>query len=452
MHFASAFFRTFDPIGRMDKSTNDAVSLKQSLESLDLDALAEQSEFSGKSRKVTALSWCVSFCLASSRKSPSLRAAAQVMGLVNSLTVTRQALHKRLHNGGAKLVAAALQAALAMKSERPKRALGTFARVLLQDSTCVALPDSMKKHYPGSSNKSARVATARIQAVYDMVSERFVEFALTPFARNDQSAAEDILDTLQADDLVVRDLGYFSSSSLRKIGERGAFYLSRLSNAIKLYDPRSGEELALRELVREDASVELEVHLGSRARLPARLVAIPLKQEIASRRRQKAKAKARQDRRWKPSKEHLELLGWQLMLTNCDRERLPGENLFELYSMRWRIETIFKSWKSGLCIESSTTHTSKTMAETLIHAALLRVTLVHAVVIPWLEKRDPSKQVSVVKLMDLISMSAELVGTDPKSNENLLENLSKHCRYEKRKRRNTLQRWDMLVSEMENLS
>jgi hypothetical protein len=434
----------------MEKFSSDATLLKTCLESLDLDKLAEESQWSAKSRKVNALSWCLSLCLASSGKAPSLRTAAVFMGLINLLTVSKQALYKRLNKGGGTLIKKALEAAIATKAHCSNRSLKGFKRVLIQDSTCNRLPKSLEKHYPGSKNQYGSSAVMRIQAIYDMASNRFVEFALGAFTRNDQAAALDILEFVEKDDLILRDLGYMSLESLKRIGDANAYYLSRYANTCLLFDKDTGEELKLREIVRSNRTVEVDVLLGSEVKLPVRLIAVPLKEEVANRRRQKAKSN--RDLRKNPSKETLELLGWQIMITNCQKERLPAAYAFEIYSMRWRIETIFKSWKSGLCIDDITTHTSREMLDAIIHAALLRITLIHAVLIPWLEARDPSRKVSLTKLMDLIALSAALVGVDAAANENLLENLSKHCRYDKRKRVNTLERWDLLISEMENLS
>jgi hypothetical protein len=282
-----------------------------------------------------------------------------------------------------------------------------------------------------------------------MVGNQFVEFALSPFTRNDQAAALDILEFVEKGDLVLRDLGYFTLESMKRIGEKKAYFLSRYKNGIHLYRPDGGEKTDLRALLRRNGKVDINVIAGSDARLPLRLIAIPLSEEIANRRRQKAKSN--RDSRSKPSKESLELLGWQIMLTNSDRERLPIDKAHQIYSIRWRIETIFKAWKSGLGIHQTASHTSKKMLETMVYATLLRITLIHSVLIPWLEARDPVRKVSICKLMDLISISAPYVGDGIEENENLLENLSKHCRYDKRKRNNTLEMWDRLVSEMENL-
>lgn len=449
-HFCGASKLKNAPIVGMEKPSSESTLLQTCLQSLDLDKLAQDSQWSPKSRKITALNWCLSLCLASASKAPSLRTAAQFMGLVNVFTVSKQALHKRLGRGGGTLIRKALEAAIATKAHCSNRGLGGFKRVLIQDSTCNRLPKSLEKHYPGSKNQYNSSAVMRIQAIYDMAGNRFVEFALGAFTRNDQAAAMDILEFVKKDDLILRDLGYMKLESLRQIGEAGAYYLSRYMNAILIFNKTTGEELKLREIVRSDRTVEVDVLIGGEAKLAVRLIAIPLNQEVVNRRRQKAKSN--RDLRRNPSKEAIELLGWQIMITNCSKQELPASLAFETYSMRWRIETIFKSWKSGLCLDDITTHTSREMLDAITHASLLRITLIHAVLIPWLEARDPVRKVSLTKLMDLIALSAGFVGVDVAANENLLENLSKHCRYDKRKRMNTLEKWDLLISDMENLS
>lgn len=436
----------------MDKAPSHDDLLKRGLAALDLDALAEEAGWSAKSRKATALGWCLALCQACSTKAPSLQLAAHFMGLVCALTISRQAMHKRLLKGGAELVAKALEAALAVKARLPGGpALGAFARVLVQDSTTIALPQSMRAHYPGSSNQSGGTAAMKIQAIYDMAGNRFLSLALGAFTRNDQAAAMDILERVAKGDLVLRDLGYFTTASLAAIAAKGAHFLSRYKSGTALLDAGDGKPIGLLGRLRGKARADFEVLVGAKARLPARLIAVRLKEEVANRRRQKARGN--RDRRCRPSAEALELLGWQIMVTSCGAERLPLDQVLELYSMRWRIETVFKSWKSGLGIDRIHPRVSKSTLDAYALAGLLRVTLIHAVVIPWLERRDPARKISVCKLMDLIAASAGIVGIDPKANEILLENLSRHCRYEKRRKRaNTLERWDRLVTEMEGLS
>ena len=435
----------------MNRTSSQDSLLEGFISELDLDSLADEAGWSPRSRKVTALGWCLSLCRACSRGVPSLRTAALFMGVVCRLTVSKQAIHKRLLLGGDKLLRNVLAAAVAAKARLPERKpLGGFARVLIQDSTVIALPKSMEAHCPGSSNQHSSTAALKIQAVYDMAGNAFLDFGLSAFTRNDQAAAMDILDVVQAGDLVLRDLGFFALASLRAIADRKAYFLSRYRSDVALVDPRSSKPIALLAALRGKDSVDMEAQLGASARLPVRLVAVKLKQEVADRRRQKAKEN--RDRRCRPSSEALELLGWQIMLTNCPAELLPLNLACRLYSLRWRIETIFKSWKSGLKMDAIPSRVSKQELDAFVCAGLLSATIVHAVVIPWLEQDDPTRGVSVCKLMEIVAISADLAGADPKDCENLLRNLSKHCRYEKRKRRDTLQNWDRLVSEMEHLS
>ncbi len=451
MLFEGALYPEIDLIGWMYEASSEKTILRNCLQSLDMDKLAKEAGWSSKSRKVCALNWCMSLCLASAHKAPSLRIAAHFIGLVDELTVSRQAMHKRLLKGGSKLLEKALEAAIATKAHcRRGGRLGGFDRVLIQDSTSLKLPEALKKAYPGSSNQCGSTAIMKVQAVYGMLGNRFEAFTLSAFTRNDQAAALDILEVAAAGDLILRDLGYFTLDSLKRIAAKGAWFLSRLKGGVNLYDPGTGEEIDLNAALRCRGKVDMQVFVGEKSRLPARLAAIKLSEEVANARRRKAKGN--RDRRTNPGKGALELLGWQIMLTNCDGELLPIGQAREIYAMRWRIETIFKGWKSGLGIDEFAPSGSARMAEAIVQAALLRATLIHAVVIPWLQARDPSRRVSVVKLMDLIAMSSSFISQDAKANENVLENLSKHCRYDKRKRKNTLEKWVLLVSQMEELN
>ena len=62
----------------------------------------------------------------------------------------------------------------------------------------------------------------------------------------------------------------------------------------------------------------MDVLIGASQKLPVRLVAQMLPQEIAAERRRKAKAN--RDRRCKPSKASLTLLGWEIFITNVPRD------------------------------------------------------------------------------------------------------------------------------------
>ncbi len=80
--------------------------------------------------------------------------------------------------------------------------------------------------------------------------------------------------------------------------------------------------------------------MGVDHKLPARLIAIPLPQEVADRRRQRAKENARRKGRT-PSAEYLALLDWLLFVTNVPEPMLSIEQVALLYRVRWRWLPLF---------------------------------------------------------------------------------------------------------------
>ena len=138
-----------------------------------------------------------------------------------------------------------------------------------------------------------------------------------------RGTASDILPVLRAGDLVLRDPGYFVIDSFLAIAARGAFFLTR--HGIALLDGR-GQPIALLARLRAEAHkpvVEIAVRAGAAGKL------------------------AERDKRLKRSADYEELLGWSIMLTNLPAG-IGAERIVPLYGLRWRVEIVFKSWKSHL--------------------------------------------------------------------------------------------------------
>ena len=85
--------------------------------------------------------------------------------------------------------------------------------------------------------------------------------------------------------------------------------------------------------------------LGSAERLPCRLIALRVPQEVADRRRQAAYEKAQKHGRV-PTQEHLDWCDWTVFVTNCPADLLTWKEVVVLYRTRWQIELLFKLWKS----------------------------------------------------------------------------------------------------------
>jgi hypothetical protein len=146
--------------------------------------------------------------------------------------------------------------------------------------------------------------------------------------------------------LLVYDLGYFDVDRFVALDSQQAWFLSRLKHGTTLYDAH-GVALDLVAYLRRQATgwLDLSIRLGVRQRLPCRLIAVRVPEEVANRRRQQARQRAL-DRGRQPSAASLELLGWTLLVTNSPAEALTWQAVVVLYRARWQIELLFKLWKS----------------------------------------------------------------------------------------------------------
>ncbi len=93
---------------------------------------------------------------------------------------------------------------------------------------------------------------------------------------------------------------------------------------------------------------ELTVYLGEE-RLPCRLVAYRLPDEVVRERRGKARSTA-QKKGGQRSKDYLNWLRFGFFVTNVPSEIWEPEVVGTVYRLRWQIELTFKNWKSLLNI------------------------------------------------------------------------------------------------------
>lgn len=251
-------------------------------------------------------------------------------------------------------------------------ALKSFHRVLVQDSTTIKLSKNLAAAFPGSRNqRGAHHGQLKIQPLYDLLAQRFVSFSLSGFNRNAQAAAGDVVGVMDAGDLVLRNLGYFVVATLRQIAQKGAFFLSRLRLDTGLFDARTGQSWSLLGHLKRHGQFDHEVLLGA-SDLPVRLVAVKLPQAVAAERRRKAKQN--RDQRCRPNAHQLALLGWAIFVTNVPRKVWRAQTVAQVYGQRWRVETIFKAWKSHFRL-TEVPRGAAPQLEAMIYARLIFVTL-----------------------------------------------------------------------------
>jgi hypothetical protein len=229
----------------------------------------------------------------------------------------------------------------------PLPILQQFTGVYLTDSSVISLPDSMAADYPGCGGNGPK-ASVKVQLVFEFLFGNLTQIVLQPGREPDQNY-RGYIQTLPENALSIADLGYFVLDGLKAImAEQKAYFLSRFKTDIRLLTPEKAPFNLLERLQNGPREpVEFSVLMGKQAKhqLPCRLIALPVPQEVADQRRQKAREKARRQKQT-PRKETLALMDWTIFVTNVPTEMLSIQQVALLYPVRWQIELVFKLWKS----------------------------------------------------------------------------------------------------------
>lgn len=285
----------------------------------------------------------------------------------------------------------------------PLPILQQFNGIYLTDSSVIPLPDSMTQDYPGCGGNGPK-ASLKIQLVFEFLLGNLTQVALRPGREPDQSY-RDYIQAIPEGALSITDLGYFVLDALKAmVCEQNAYFLSRFLTRIGLLTPE-GEPFNLLERLqdRPRGPVEFSVLLGKHTthRLPCRLVALPVPQEVGDRRRQKALEKARRQKKG-IRKETLALMDWTIFVTNVPVEMLSIQQIAVLYPVRWPIELVFKLWKSHCGLRRlSGFRRERILAE--LYGKLIGAVLVHFLVAPLRMPDGPltNREISPVKVREI---------------------------------------------------
>jgi hypothetical protein len=254
--------------------------------------------------------------------------------------------------------------------------LERFAGVYLEDSTSIALPDALRDCWAGCGNATGQgQAALKLNVRLDLCSGRLARLTLHDGRMHDIQASAP-LSTVSSGALYLADLGYFGLDRFRELNQHGAYFVSRLKASTQVYGPdgRRIWDLAS-SLRRQGAQVDLPVTLGETHRLPVRLLAVRVPQEVADQRRRKLREEARNKGR-QVSARRLALAAWVILITNAPPELISIEAALVLGRVRWQIELLFKLWKShGQIDESRSTKPWRILCD--VYAKLLAMIIQH---------------------------------------------------------------------------
>lgn len=265
--------------------------------------------------------------------------------------------------------------------------LPSIIRIIVEDSALLTLAERLAEECPATNNQhDTKGAGKRLQAAFDLISGEVVRLALTEYGRNDQKAASDIIPILQENDLLIRDLGYLVNSALNEILEKGAHFLSRHLGARVIHhtEENGGERIDLLHHLETHApnpsdEVDIDVVMGSgqkgAAKVKCRLVARKVPKQVEEKRLRKIQTDEKRLGKQR-SKRHKKFQGWEIYITSLPRKEVTVEKICELYPLRWRIETIFKAFKSYTPLNDLAAHCSNANhVQVLLYAWLCLVIL-----------------------------------------------------------------------------
>jgi hypothetical protein len=236
------------------------------------------------------------------------------------------------------------------------------------------LPPELAKIFPGSGG-SASPANCKVQLTYEVKRGHLQALHLTAGNRPDQSFRPQ---GLEADDLILADLGFFSLRFFAGVARQQAYFLSRFLIGTQLWSAPTGALMILPTLLKKASGQAYQhpVLMGAGHRLPCRLICLRVPALVVQQRRRRLRQTARKKGRT-PSSLHLALCAWTLLITNAPERLLPAAKLYTLYRLRWQVELIFKQFKSVLRIHHCHTRRperllcelyGKWIAAVLVHA------------------------------------------------------------------------------------
>ena len=324
-----------------------------------------------------------------------------------------------------------------------------YQRVLVQDSTVIKLPAALFSEFSGVSNGHSTVCNARIQAVYDLISGKLIQFSIDSYSKNDLAAAPEL--EIMKGDLVLRDRGYLTAGEIQRHIESGADFIYRHKTGIIYLDPETQLAVDLPALLKDCGNLDIEVLMNNPQRTRVRLLSAPVDPETANLRRMKAK---KESKGHNPSKAVLELMDWTIFITNIAAAKTGFKEILGIYGLRWRIEVIFKAWKSHLKFDI-VHRVSARQLRILLQTRLLVIAAASHYYrkfesVLWIKHR---RRLSLLKFMKYLAASltrlkrvvGELAGDAPATSA-FVKALAKYCCYDKRKKRlNFTETWESLA-------
>jgi len=387
----------------------------------------------------------------------------------DGLIYTKQALHQRLEPGS-ELMKSMFLSAMDFTLKKSNNVyssglLSKFNNIYICDATSICLPDKLRKYYGGHEGLNRdKKAFLKIQTMYNIATKGFKDIQVRKAAENDRKYLREVLGTFRKGDVIVYDLGFFSTDIFFNIAKAGSYYLSKVQNKTVFYsdmDVSDKKPLPIKDILKKNTDiVEINVFVGQKRtkRVPVRLIAERLPESIANEKIRKAVKKASRSKVTLTDYQRM-MLSWNIVITNIPQDILSPKDALNLYKIRWQIEIMFKAWKSHINFEDVGLG-GRAQQECILYGRLILITLMTTVYSQFYKIILSSKkqELSILKFFSLLRFNVVyilyLINMGTKSVIKLMDifiKTSLKSLYEKRTRKTTFQLFgDYGYTQLEN--
>lgn len=248
---------------------------------------------------------------------------------------------------------------------RPPGALSAFTDVLAADSSVLKVHDSLRSVWKGTRRNSAKAAL-KVHAWVRVFTGELVKYRITAEAFGDSRAFG--IDHDLRGTLMLFDRGYASPSLWRRIDSVGGYFLTRI--------PKGWNQVIVSENRRHRGRARSLVGMNLMDALNGlKRDVIDVNASFRCRVRRYGRKKARF------VQHEFRIIAlrrpdgtYALYVTNAPPDMLPAKEVWNIYRLRWEVETFFKTLKSWSALGDQPARTPHRV-ETLVYAALMRATL-----------------------------------------------------------------------------
>lgn len=317
--------------------------------------LAKKSKFLKRKSKFTAENF-ISLCVFSGKHIclDSLGDLCSWLHKHENLKITPSALNDRFCKEGEELLRRFLNKLIVLQSKflmgNESLLKSKFSSIDICDTTSFKVPENLKEYYEGNGLTGGE-SVLKINLEYDILTGEFKGYDIFDAGSTEYSTLRSLENRTEKNELKIRDLGYFKLSHLSSIDEAGAFYVTRVKTTTGIYKKENSKysKVDLSEVAKaltEKETIELaDVYLGAKEKLKTRLIVTKLSEENKEKKLESV-AKNCKRKKKKVSDLAISSAAINVYATNVPTDMLCKEMIYEVYSLRWQIEIMFKVWKS----------------------------------------------------------------------------------------------------------